>query len=153
MKKEIERIAKHVELDLSKEALELLIKISEGDMRKSINLLQSVSITSKKVDEKHIYEVSGFLHPKEAREILELALNQDFIKAREKLTDLMLIRGLSGIDVIKSMHREIISLDKITEKQKAQLIDKLGEYEFRIVQGGTEDIQLEAFLAQVSALS
>ncbi|MCK5333156.1 MAG: Replication factor C small subunit, partial [Candidatus Aenigmarchaeota archaeon] len=33
------------------------------------------------------------------------------------------------------------------------LIDKLGEYEFRIAEGGTEDLQIEAFLAQVSALS
>jgi replication factor C small subunit len=66
---------------------------------------------------------------------------------------LMLVRGLSGLDVIKSMHREILTLDKIEEKKKAVLIDKLGEYEFRIVEGGTEDIQLEAFLAQVAALN
>lgn len=152
IEKELEKIAKHEKIELTAEGLELLIKVSEGDMRKAINILQSVAITSKKIGEKQVLEVSAFLHPKEAKEILDLALNKEFLKARDKLTDLMLIRGLSGLDVIKSMHREIIGLEKITEKQKAQLIDKLGEYEFRIVQGGTEDIQIEAFLAQVSAL-
>ena len=63
----------------------------------------------------------------------------------------MLVRGLSGLDVIKGIHRELLDLD-IDERKKAILIDKLGEYEFRIVEGGTEDLQMEAFLAQVSTL-
>src|SRR3989338_3863487 len=44
IKKEMERIAKQEKLEMTKEGLDLLVKISEGDMRKAINLLQSVSI-------------------------------------------------------------------------------------------------------------
>ena len=152
IKKMLEKIAKTEGLTISETAMDAMLSVSEGDLRQAINVLQSTSIISKSIDEKEVYSIAASLHPKEAREILDLALSSRFIDARKKLLGLMIDRGLSGLDVIKALHREIISLD-VTDVQKAQLIDKLGEYEFRIAEGGTEDLQIEAFLAQVSALS
>lgn len=148
----LEFIAEKEKIKITKEGMDAILKFSEGDMRKAINLLQSVAIVAKKVDEDSVYEMAATLRPAEVKEILQMCLKKKFIEARKKLADLMINRGLSGLDVIKAFHREILDLD-VPEKTKAILIDKLGEYEFRIVEGGTEDLQIEAFLAQVAALS
>jgi len=40
----------------------------------------------------------------------------------------------------------------ISEKSKVELIEKIGEFEFRMNQGGNEQIQLEALLAKFANL-
>ena len=45
------------------------------------------------------------------------------------------------------MHRQVFDLE-VPEERKMELIERIGEYEFRLNQGGSEDIQLEALLAQ-----
>lgn len=147
----LHHIAKKEGLHIEKAGMEALVKVAGGDMRRAINTLQSVAIVAKKIDEGAVYSVAASLRPEEVKEILKMALDKKFLDARKKLSELMIERGLSGLDVIKAIHREILYLE-IPEKAKAVLIDKLGEYEFRIVEGGTEDLQIEAFLAQVSAL-
>ena len=79
---------------------------------------------------------------------MEIAIKGDFLKSREKLLDTMLKYGLSGIDTIKQMQKEIWSLE-IEEQKKVSLIDKCGEIEFRIVEGSDEFVQIESFLANL----
>ena len=152
VKESLNIIAKNEGLELTDSGMDAIITVAEGDMRKAVNTLQSVAITTKKITNEDVYSVAASLRPEEVKEILELALNNQFMESRKKLANIMLVRGLSGIDVIKGLHKQIIEID-IDDKKKAILIDKLGEYEFRIVEGGTEDLQMEAFLAQISALS
>jgi replication factor C small subunit len=71
--------------------------------------------------------------------------------ARDQLSDLMIERGLDGQDVIDSIHREVYDLD-ISEQAKLTIIDNLGEFEFRISEGGSPDIQIEALLAKIADL-
>ena len=60
----------------------------------------------------------------------------------------MLDYGLSGLDIIKNIQKEIWNLP-IPDRQKVELIDKCGEIEFRMTEGSDEYVQLEAFLANV----
>ena len=48
------------------------------------------------------------------------------------------------------VYREVPTLD-IAEKEKLKLIERIGEFNFRIVQGANERIQLEALLAWMAA--
>jgi replication factor C small subunit len=61
-------------------------------------------------------------------------------------------QGLAGEDIIKEIHRQIYDLD-ISEENKIKLVDRTGEYDFRISEGGSPVIQLEALLAQFSLFS
>jgi len=60
----------------------------------------------------------------------------------------MMEYGLSGEDVILQLYREVANLD-IPEKRKVHLVDRIGEYNFRLVEGANERIQVEALLAQL----
>ena len=145
----IERITVGEHLKVDEKAKEALYRVCGGDCRRLENLLQSAASLEKHITEKVIYELASFAEPKEIKEVLELALKQRFSDARAKLLETMLSYGLAGIDVIKQVQQEIISLG-ITERQKMMLIEKCGEAEFRMTEGSDEYVQLEAFLAQVA---
>ena len=109
------------------------------------NILQSCAAISANISEKLIYDIVSFAEPKEILDILNIA-RKDFIKSRNRLLDVMLKHGLSGIDVIKQISREIWNLN-IDDEKKIKLIDKCGEIEFRMVEGSDEFLQLEALLS------
>ena len=58
----------------------------------------------------------------------------------------MLNYGLSGLDIIKQIQKEIYNLD-LDGRGKMVLVDKCGEAEFRMSEGSDEFVQLEAFIA------
>ncbi|MFQ6129635.1 MAG: replication factor C small subunit [Candidatus Hadarchaeaceae archaeon] len=142
----LKRIARGEKLTLTPDAIKAIIYVSEGDMRRAINVLQSAAALKRKVDEKVIYEVSAAARPKEVRQMLQLALAGKFEEARGKLYYLLLSQGLAGEDILEQVHREIFNLD-LPERVKIELIDRVGEFDFRLREGANERIQLEAMLA------
>jgi replication factor C small subunit len=142
----IEWVAKNEKLKIEKKTQEVLFDISEGDVRKLENIMQSCAAISKEITEKIIYDISSVVEPKEIKKVLEIAIKGDFVKARDLLLDVMLKHGLSGLDIIKQIQKEVWSLD-INDERKVKLVDKCGEIEFRMVEGSDEFIQLEALLA------
>lgn len=145
----LERIAEGEDLEVDEKGYEALIKVSEGDLRKAANVMQSASVLNSTINEKTVFDVAASLKPEEVREILKNALNGKFEDSRDKLSSLMIDKGLDGLDVVKSIHREIYDLD-IPDKKKLDIIEKLGETEFRITEGASADIQIETLLAQIS---
>jgi replication factor C small subunit len=136
-------------VEITPDGMEALIYIGNGDLRKVINTLQAAAALGKKVDEESVYKVSGRVNPKELRIVLEKALSGDFKSAQNELIKLLIEHGLSGLDIIKQLHREVIMLDT-DEKTKLKLIEILGETEYRILEGGTDDIQLNAMIAKIA---
>ena len=150
MEEKLVEIAGKEGLDLEEKALEAIIYVSMGDMRKAVNILQASAALEKKIREDTIYNVSSRAKPKEIREMVDLAISGQFTDARNLLDKLMYEHGMSGEDVIGQTYREIMSADEkeIPSKTKIALVDIIGEYDFRMVEGANERIQLEAMLAQ-----
>ena len=142
----IDEIIKNEGLKINKDIYNLLYEVSEGDTRRLQNILQSSATLSNEITEDTIYESISLVKPKEIKNIIELALNKKFIESRNLLLNTMLNNGLSGLDIIKQILKEIDSL-KIPDEKRLDLIDKCGEIEFRITEGADEYIQLECLLA------
>jgi len=151
VKNYIQRIGESEGFKVSEDALEAVMRVSDGDLRRVTNVLQTASIQNSEIEEEDVYGVAASLRPEEITQILELALNERFMDARDQLSDLMIERGLDGQDVIDSIHREVYDLD-ISEQAKLTIINNLGEFEFRISEGGSPDIQIEALLAKIADL-
>jgi len=143
----IEKIAKEEKLKIDEKAKESLYEISEGDCRKLENVLQSSAAITNHITDDIVHSMASMAKPKEIREVLELALKNKFIEARNKLLDLMLSYGLAGIDIIKQIQKEILELN-LDNKSKMILMEKCGEIEFRLTEGSDEFVQLEALLSQ-----
>jgi len=146
-------IAANEKVVVEEKALEAIYEISEGDMRKAINILQAASAGGR-VTIDLVYKVVGLAHPREIREMITMALNGDFMKAREKLRRLMVDYGLSGTDIIKQIHSEIFKSSDadLPEEVKVLIADYAGEIQFRLVEGADDEIQLNAFLAWLAQL-
>ena len=147
IKERLRYIAQNEGLKIDEKALDALVYIAEGDMRKAINTLQAAAAISNEVTEDLVYQVAARAKPQELKKMMMEALKGNFFAAREMLNKLMIDYGMSGEDIIKQMHREVFSLE-IPDKLKVKLIDLIGEYEFRLVEGANERIQLESLLAQ-----
>ncbi|MEM2579160.1 MAG: replication factor C small subunit, partial [Desulfurococcaceae archaeon] len=69
------------------------------------------------------------------------------------LRELMINYGLSGLDVIKQVHREIFGAElKLPEELKVLIADYAGEIQYRLTEGSDDEIQLNAFLAKLALL-
>lgn len=144
----IDTLAKTEGLTVSSEAKKVLFHISEGDCRKLENVMQSCAVLTKNIDAELVYSMASVAKPKEVKEVLSLAAVGNFMESRKKLLDLMLNYGLSGVDIIKQMQKELWGLT-LDDRKKVELVDKCGEVEFRMTEGSDEFIQLESFLAFV----
>ncbi len=140
------KIAKAEKLKITKDGMASIIYIAQGDMRKAINSLQVAASLSDTIDEDALYKTATIARPEDVKKLLDIALTGKFLATREKLDELLIEYGLSGEDVIRQIHRTIFDLS-IDEAYKVQLVDRLGEAEFRMVEGSNERIQLEALLA------
>jgi len=82
--------------------------------------------------------------------MIDLAINGYFLKSRDKLIELKGKKGLTGIEIIKEIYYQIIKNENINENIKVKLIDKIATIEFRIIEGSSEEIQIESLLATIS---
>ncbi|RLI79262.1 replication factor C small subunit [Archaeoglobales archaeon] len=152
MRKRLLEICEKENVKITDEGLEALIYIANGDFRKAINALQGAAAFGEIIDADAIYQITATAKPEELEELLEVALNGNFMEAREMLDKMMIEYGMSGEDIVSQLFREIVS-SAIDEKMKVLLIDKLGEIDFRLTEGAHERIQLDAYLAYLSTLS
>lgn len=147
VKQYLKGIARNEKVKIDESALAAIINISEGDMRKAINILQTAAILKSRINKNVIYSVTSHADPQDINKMLDFAISGKFMEARKLLMDLLIKKGLGGEDIIKGIHSQIMSL-RIPERKKVELFEKLGEYEFRLTEGSNALIQLEALLAQ-----
>ncbi|MFH1224483.1 MAG: replication factor C small subunit [Candidatus Diapherotrites archaeon] len=150
IKNRLGEIAKIEKANVSAGAMDALVYVSEGDCRKAINILEASASLGGKVEEKTVYGVSSRAEPKEIKELITLALEGNFKGAREKLDVLLHDYGMSGEDIVLQLYREVVNAEEkqMPSRVKVDLIDKIGEYNFRITEGANDRIQLEALVAQ-----
>jgi len=147
IREEIRRIAHREDLNIRPDAMDAIVYIAQGDMRKAINALQGAAIISRQIDATMVYAITSTAKPEEIGELLSLALAGDFDGAETLLARLMHQRGIAPNELINQCYRALVKRD-IDRKLKVELIDHLGETDFRISEGADADIQMEAMLAR-----
>ena len=151
IKNRVKFVANKEDINITADGLNALVDVSKGDCRRAINYLQSCGTISKNIDQDVVFRVAGEVPPERIREVLKTALNGQLQFSLKLLSDITREYGLSGINIIKNLHREIYDLD-VSEDVKIELTKLLAESEYRLSQGGTEEIQLQALLANIVTL-
>lgn len=142
----IRHIAKVEGVNLMDDGMEAVKYVATGDMRRAINALQAAAMLDKTVNMDAIYKTTATAKPEEVVELVKLALEGNFMKARAKLDNLLIEQGLSGEDIIGQIYRAMLDMT-IPDRLKVDLIDRIGEIDFRMAEGANERIQLEALIA------
>ncbi|MEM1586574.1 MAG: replication factor C small subunit [Candidatus Bathyarchaeia archaeon] len=146
--KRIKYICEKEDVEITEDGIEAILDLSGGDLRKTLNILQTAASTGKPVTADLIYAVVGKANPADIRDMMLTALSGDFIAARNKLRELTRRYGLAGTDIIRQIHSEVFRLN-IPDNFKVKLSDIIGEIDYRLVRGATEEVQLSALLARL----
>lgn len=156
IKERLEYIAKDQELSITEGGYEALIYVAQGDMRKAVNSLQAAAFidTEKPISRETIYRTTATANPEEIKNLIETALRGNFRIARKELNRLLYEEGLSGEDIVGQIYRVVSEMDNLmvldlglSERDIVALVDVIGETDFRLTEGASEKIQLEALLA------
>jgi replication factor C small subunit len=144
---EIRRIAAREGLTVSEKAIDAIVYISQGDMRKAINALQGAAILSPAIEEKRVYEITASARPEEIRELLDLSLGGEFDGAERILDRLLRERGIAPQELLGQCYRALVAR-RMDLALKVCLIDALGETDFRLSEGADSEVQMEALVAR-----
>jgi len=143
----IKYVCEKENVEILDDGIEAILEVSEGDLRKTLNVLQTAASLGKPITADVVYSVIGRANPQDVREMVLTALNGDFIAARNKLRELTQKYGLTGIDILKQIHDIVFRLN-VPDKWKVKLADMVGEVDYRLSRGATDEIQLSALLAK-----
>ncbi|MGB9370583.1 MAG: replication factor C small subunit [Halobacteriota archaeon] len=145
-------IATKEQLEISDEALDAISYVAAGDLRRAINTLQSAASIKKEIDQETIYQITATPDPQAIKDLLCASIGGKLKLALSSLDALLLEQGFSGSEIVVQIHKALLDLD-ISDQTKVQLIDSVGEIDFRLSEGADERIQLEALIAEFVLLS
>lgn len=154
--KRLKYITECEEIDAEQSALESIVYFTQGDMRKSINILQASTTTDNKITEDTVFDVISRAKPKDVRKIINKALDRDFMTARDLLRDIMIIDGISGDDLITQFYQEVSEMTKdgiISEENFIKIMEYMSECDYRIREGANPRLQLEALISKFLILN
>jgi len=152
LKGHIEDIARREELDIVEEGIDAIYQAGNGDVRKSINLLQAAAANQQTIDDVAIYNLLGNVSPAAVKNMLDVALDGNFLDSRELLRELLINQGVAPADIIRNVYREIMRHSSLPERMKVKLSDTLGTIDYRLTQGSRAEIQLSTLLAHLSVV-
>merc|ERR1719295_1925915 len=93
-------IAKTEGVNLTDDGMKSILRLSGGDMRRCLNIMQSAHTAHNVVNEETVHECTGSPRDIDIKEILHFLLNKDFKAAFDGIRNKMDERGLALNDVI-----------------------------------------------------
>ncbi|KAF4372909.1 hypothetical protein G4B88_018074 [Cannabis sativa] len=142
----LKHVIKAEGLDVSENGLAALVRLSNGDMRKALNILQSTHMASQKITEEEVYLCTGNPLPKDIEKISHTLLNESFSKSFKEISDMKGRKGLALIDIIREVTMFVFKI-KMPAKVRVQLINDLADIEYRLTFGCNDKLQLGSLIA------
>ena len=149
IEKKIYEIAEKENLKIKKDSVKTISMLANGDLRKGINLLQSISMKNKNVTNKMCYEMAGLPFYDDIQKILDYLLDDKvtFDKAYKMFKKDICDSGYSlSIILNQFVNCMINSMDKIDPKKLPIYMSEMSDIEARVAKSTFGDIYLSAFV-------
>ena len=121
--------------------LESIVKLAGGDMRRALNLLQSIAMSAGVLSEDTVYACTGQTKPEQVKEIIKLLLHSSFQECMEKLQEMQRQNGFALVDILHDLYRWVIDL-KLPGEPTMDLLDSLSELEYNLSGSSSNTLQL-----------
>jgi len=134
------------QLTIEDNALEVIAELSNGDLRKAINLLQSIAMYNTIITPNNCYETTGLPTHNEIMLISNYLNNSSlsFIEILDKITRIIKNNGYSLDIIIKEITLQILD-NKFNNKP--YLLSELSDLETKISKSNFIDIYISAFVS------
>ncbi|KAL9268155.1 Replication factor C subunit 3-like protein [Drosera capensis] len=130
-------------LEVTQSGLEALVRLSNGDMRKALNILQSTHMASELITEEAVYLCTGNPLPKDIEQISYWLLNESF---PTKISEMKTRKGLALIDIIREVTMFVFRI-KMLPDVRIDLINDLADIEYRLTFGCSDKLQMGSLIA------
>lgn len=157
IERRIANVLVHEKIQLSEDAEKALIKLSRGDMRRVLNVLQASKATlniddeETEIGEDIIYECCGAPRPNDIKLVLKSILEDDWNTAYYTLNKVRSLKGLALIDLIEGIVEILETYELKQEKTRIELLTRLGDIEYSISKGGNDKIQSSAVIGAIKS--
>ncbi|XP_021743689.1 replication factor C subunit 3-like [Chenopodium quinoa] len=133
-------------LDVTESGLAALVRLSTGDMRKALNILQSTHMASPQITEEAVYLCTGNPLPKDIEQISFWLLNETFATSFSRISEIKTRKGLALVDIIREVTMFVFRI-KMPADVRVQLINDMADIEYRLSFGCSDKLQLGSLIA------
>lgn len=146
----LEKICINEKLDYNIDTLNIIGILCNGDLRKSINLLQSISMKSKTISEISCYESAGLPSRDNVNILFEYLINpkHDFDETNIIVNEIVKSNGYSLGIILKELTILLINNNnKFNQKIFAEIYTNMSDLETKVSQSTFDDIYISALIS------
>jgi len=140
----IKYIIEREKLDCTDEGINAIYQLSNGDMRKYLNILQSVYLSYGVVNLDTVYKITGKPNPGDIHKIINVLLNCSYSECFEYI-EANINEGLSLIDIITYLH-DYLSKYPINNESQCFIYERLANIEFNCSENTKDNFQLAGLI-------
>ena len=118
IKTKLDEICTAEKLAINEKAKNAIISLSEGDMRKVLNVLESAALAHDKIAESDVFSCTGRPSPDDIDTILQSLLKDDYKKSLETFMDVKQSKCLTLSDIVKDLHKSVMKSGIPEKKEK-----------------------------------
>lgn len=161
----VDEVIEKEEVQITPEATNSLVRLSKGDMRRALNVLQACHASSTPlsepgadknapvqrdmITETTIYDCIAAPHPEDIKFILKTLLETSNVRScLQAIQQLKANKGLALADILSALGDELAKLD-VPPQTRVSWMEGLSEVEYRLSGGGNEVIQTGAMVGVV----
>jgi replication factor C subunit 3/5 len=140
-------------VDIAAEAFESLLRLSQGDMRKALNILQACYAgvdEGSQISQDMVYDCVGSPHPSDIKTIMSTMMEDSWETALHSVNLIKQSKGLALADLLTAIANEFGDLN-LKPQARVHLLKGLSEIEWRLSAGGSEKIQTSATIGVVKS--
>ncbi|KAF8555967.1 DNA replication factor [Imleria badia] len=145
VEKRVDTVVEAERVKLTPDGKQALLKLSKGDMRRALNVLQACHAAYDSVGESEVYNCTGSPHPSDIEKIVHSMLSDEFTTSIQMITAMKTERGLALQDLLSGAY-EYVETIQFKPQARVYLLDFMSTIEHRLSTGASEKIQLSALL-------
>ena len=153
VKERVQFVVGQEQLSITDDAVDAVTKLGAGDMRRTLNILQS-SFLSKEgdgpIEANSVYATTGQPRPEDIEAIAGVLLNSNFKEAVEKVAAIKQERGLALADIVRLLVEYVFRLH-MPQLARANLVSAMADVEHRLAYVTHERMQLMALVGAFAA--
>ena len=153
VKERVSHVVESEGLDMSPDAVDATCALGAGDMRRTLNILQSTFLAKTgggAIEADDVYATTGQPRPEDIERVASVLLNEPFAEAAVKTAEIQAARGLALADVVRQLCEYVFRLH-LPPKARARLVSEMADVEHRLAYVTHEKMQLYALVGAFAA--
>ncbi|PYI21481.1 activator 1 subunit 3 [Aspergillus japonicus CBS 114.51] len=154
----VDQVIEKEQISIQPEAVDSLVKLSKGDMRRALNVLQACHASSiplpmkdapqdqprpepETITNETIYDCIAAPHPSDIEEIMRTLLNtSDITSCLNTINTIKTNKGLALADILSALGDQLQRVE-VPAQTRITWLEGLAEIEWRLAGGGSETMQ------------